>query len=213
METLLSSGYQGTVYLVEEGGQRYVLKRPSGSLLTGWLRRWMLRREHAAYQRLQGIPGIPVCAGLGPDGELKLEFVDGDSLRNAGYGLADKPVFFNALRELVLSIHAAGVAHADMKRKDNILVGKDGQPWLIDFGSAVLADSRGEGWLFRQACRMDLNAWFKIKYQFVHETPLAEDREYFRPTKAEQIARALRRLWRKISRRQQRNAAAAGQDD
>ena len=213
METLLSSGYQGTVYLVEEAGQRYVLKRPSGSLLTGWLRRAMLRREYAAYQRLQGIAGIPACAGLGPDGELKLEFIDGDSLRNAGYGLADKAVFFTALRELVQSIHAAGVAHADMKRKDNILVGRDGQPWLIDFGSAMLADESGAGWLFRQACRMDLNAWFKIKYQFVHDAPTAADREYFRPTRAESIVRALRKLWRKISRRQQRNAAAAGRDD
>ena len=153
METLLSSGYQGTVYLVEENGRRFVVKRPSGTPLTGWARRAMLKREHAAYRRLEGIPGVPACSGLGPGGELRLEFIEGESLRDAGYDLPDKAAFFARFLQLVQSIHAAGVAHADMKRKDNILVDAHGQPWLIDFGSAVLADSRGNGWAFRQARR------------------------------------------------------------
>mgnify|MGYP001821383870 CR=1 FL=1 len=210
METLLSSGYQGTVYLVEEHGRRFVIKRPSGSLLTGWARRAMLRREYAAYQRLGGIPGVPACIGLEPDGALKLEFIDGESLRHAAYELPDKAEFFARFLELVRSIHAAGVAHADMKRKDNILVDAAGQPWLIDFGSAVLANAAGRGWAFRQACRMDLNAWFKIKYQFVAGEPDAADLEYFRPTKVERWARAVRRAWRKLTRRQQRMAARRG---
>ena len=212
METLLSSGYQGTVYLVEENGRRYVVKRPSGSLLTGWARRAMLRREYAAYRRLEGIPGVPACAGLGPGGELKLDFIDGESLRDAGYELQDKATFFDRFLELVQSVHAAGVAHADMKRKDNILVDAQGQPWLIDFGSAVLADADGGGWAFRQACRMDLNAWFKIKYQFVRGEPAAADLEHFRPTTVETWARALRRAWRKLTRRQQRMAAKRGDE-
>jgi len=207
VETLLSSGYQGTVYLVEEQGRRYVIKRPTGSWLTGWARRGMLRREYEAYLRLDGIPGIPGCAGLGPDGELKLQFIEGESLRDAGYGLPDKAAFFARLLELVQSIHAAGVAHADMKRKDNILVDETGQPWLIDFGSAVLANAKGRGWAFRQACRMDLNAWFKIKYQFIPGEPENADLLHFRPTRIERWARLVRRAWRKLTRRQQRMAA------
>jgi predicted Ser/Thr protein kinase len=207
VETLLSSGYQGTVYLLEENGRRYVVKRPSGTLLSGWARRAMLRREYAAYRRLEGIPGVPACFGLGPDGELKLEFVDGESLRHAGYALPDKTAFFARFFELVQAIHAAGVAHADMKRKDNILVDDAGQPWLIDFGSAVLANADGRGWAFRQACRMDLNAWFKIKYQFLPGEPDASDLVHFRPTRVERWARAVRRAWRKLTRRQQRMAA------
>lgn len=210
METLLSSGYQGTVYLVEEDGRRFVVKRPSGSMLTGWARRAMLRREYAAYSRLDGIPGVPACAGLEADGALRLEFIDGRSLREAGHDLSDKAAFFDRLLELVKSIHAAGVAHADMKRKENILVDAAGRPWLIDFGSAVLANAQGNGWAFHQACRMDLNAWFKIKYQFIQGEPEGADLEYFRPTTVEVGARAVRRAWRKLTRRQQRMAAKRG---
>jgi len=210
VERLLSSGYQGTVYLREENGRRYVIKRPSGSLLTGWARRAMLRREYAAYRRLEGIPGVPTCLGLGADGALKLDFIDGESLRDAGHKLPDKAAFFARFLELVQSLHAAGVAPADMKPKLNMLADAAGQPWLIDFGSAVFADAQRRGWAFRQACRMDLNAWFKIKYQFVPGEPDAADRVLFRPTRVERWARALRRAWRKLTRRQQRKAAQRG---
>ncbi len=207
METLLSQGYQGTVYLVEEGDRKYVLKRPTGSWLTAWLRRRMLSREHAAYQRLAGIHGVPNCIDYLPGRELRLEFIDGESLRVAGEGLDDKLGFFEAFKELIEAIHVAGVAHADMKRKENILVDGQGRPWLIDFGAAVLADARGGGFLFEQARRTDLNAWFKLKYQFLRVEPSAEDLLLFRPTGAELVARHIRRFWRKMTRRQQRNAA------
>ncbi len=207
METLLSQGYQGTVYLVEKAGQKYVVKRPSGSWLTAWLRKRMLDREYAAYQRLAGIPGVPNCIDYLPGRELRLEFVDGESLRAAGEDLSDKLGFFERFQELIQAMHAAGVAHADMKRKENILVDARGRPWLIDFGAAVLANAAGGGFLFEQARRTDLNAWFKLKYQLLRVEPSADDLRLFQPTGAELVARRLRRFWRKLTRRQQRNAA------
>jgi hypothetical protein len=84
------------------------------------------------------------------------------------------------------------------------------QPWLIDFGSAVLTKGEGGNWLFRQACRTDLNAWFKIKYQFVRAEPVAEDLVVFNPTWIEALARMFRRAWRRLTRRQQRRAGRGG---
>ena len=107
-----------------------------------------MRREHAVYERLAGVPGIPRTYGL-VDGEfLALEYVAGPSLRAHEARLADRDAFFARLLETVNAMHAAGIAHADLKRKDNIIVGSGERPYLIDFGIAVRrGDSRiGRSW-------------------------------------------------------------------
>ena len=140
VETLLSSGYQGTVYLVEEDGLRYVVKRPGGSALTGWFRRAMLRREYAAYLRLAGVDRHSALHRSWPRGR-----VAPGTLSRAGHCVTRVTTWPTKWRSSTdcsdwsRHIHAAGVAHADLKRKDNILVDEQEQPWLIDFGSAVLA--------------------------------------------------------------------------
>jgi predicted Ser/Thr protein kinase len=169
----------------------------------------MLRREFAAYQRLAGVPGVPRCLGLRDGQELVLEFIEGRPLREARDHLADADAFFGALRDVVQAIHRAGVAHADMKRKDNILVTRDEQPFLIDFGiAAVRRDGAGPlgRYLFRQACRIDLNAWVKLKYQRSDREMSAEDALLYRPTLAERVARPVRTFWRRINGRRWRQA-------
>jgi RIO-like serine/threonine protein kinase len=41
--------------------------------------------------------------------------------------------FFPLLMELLAGIHARGVAYVDLEKPENILVGDDGRPYLIDF--------------------------------------------------------------------------------
>ena len=69
---------------------------------------------------------------------LLLEFIEGQPLRLSDNELVDRDKFFSALLVLILATHRAGVAHSDMKRKENILVGREGMPYLIDFGSAIV---------------------------------------------------------------------------
>ncbi len=96
-----------------------------------------------------------------------------------------------------------------MKRKANILVTPDERPCLIDFGTAILRDPAGgflNRFIFGQACRIDLNAWVKLKYQR-QPTPIAPaDRAYHRPTVVERVARAVRRVYRKLTARHWRKA-------
>jgi len=204
----LSRGYQGAVYLVGTGADRRVIKQAMGGSLARRLRRAMLRREHAAYARLAGIPGIPRCHGLQDDGSLVLEYLPGEAFRETVPALQGRRErFFRELRDRILAIHAAGVAHADLKRRGNLLVGTDGEPILLDFGSAVLRKA-GNGWwnrlLFHQACRMDLNAWVKLKYRRQYDLVSPEDLQYYQPTAAEAVARVVRRVWRKLSGRRLR---------
>lgn len=205
----LSRGYQGTVFLRGDGPDRRVVKQVMGGSLARRVRLAMLRREHAAYQRVTGIRGIPRCYGL-EDGSLVLEYLPGDAFRETVPALrAHRERFFLELRDMILAMHAAGVAHADLKRRGNILVSAAGDPILVDFGSAVLRRPGGGWWnrlLFHQACRMDLNAWVKLKYRREYDRLTPEDRVYYQPTAIEGIARAVRRVWRKLSGRRLRKA-------
>lgn len=205
----LNRGYQGAVYLHGSDAQPWVVKQPMGGRLALRLRKAMLRREFAAYQRLTGIPGVPLCFGLRDDGSLVLEYVAGDAYRESLPALRDRDRFFRELLSQILSVHAVGVAHADLKRRGNILVSPEGHPLLLDFGSAVRRKASGSWWnrfLFRQACRMDLNAWVKLKYRGHYATITQEDARYYQPTAIEGAARVIRRVWRKVTGRRFRKA-------
>lgn len=221
---LLSTGNQGIVYKIQadsallkdpgvdsrlHGDDFLVVKEVMGSRLSRKLRKMMLRREHDIYRSLDGIDGIPKCFGLTANDQLLLELIDGQPLRLSQNELQNRDLFFAALRDLILAMHAAGVAHMDLKRKENILVTPDGLPALIDFGSAIkLKKNSGilNRWLFELACRIDLNAWVKHKYLGRYSDIAADDKQYFRPTLVERSARIVRRIWRKMTGRQRRKA-------
>ena len=205
----LSRGYQGAVFVRGTGADRRVVKQAMGGRLARRLRVAMLRREYTAYGRVAGIPGIPRCFGLEQDGSLVLEYVPGEAYRETVPALKDRERFFRQLKEQILALHAAGVAHADLKRRGNILISPDGEPILLDFGSAVLQKPGGGWWnrfLFRQACRMDLNAWVKSKYRRRYDQLAPEDQQYYQPTALEDVARVIRRVWRKVTGRRFRKA-------
>lgn len=221
---LLSIGNQGVVYKIQADSAFFndpdiavgpiddeylVVKEVMGSPISRKLRRLMIRREHEIYRLLAGIDGIPRCFGLTSRDQLLLEFIDGRPLRLSADELPDRDLFFAELRDLIVAMHGAGVAHFDLKRKENILVTSDGDPALIDFGSAVVLkkdSSVWNRWLFELACRIDLNAWIKHKYLGRYSEISVEDMPFFRPTLVERLARIVRRTWRKTTGRQRRKA-------
>jgi len=209
---LLSAGYQGVVYKVDAGAEYpgvdyLIIKQPMGSVPARWFRRRMIRREYRVYLRLAGMGGIPKCFGLADGDRLLLEFIEGHPLKLASGELKDRELFFDALLKLLQASHLAGVAHADLKRKENILVTPAGLPYLIDFGSAVTCAEDSNflrRWLFHQACQIDLNAWIKHKYLGQYDEISSADAPYYQPTLIERTVRPLRRIWRKVTARQWR---------
>lgn len=201
----LGRGYQGAVYVEGAGERRVVVKEPIGRGVARRLRVWMLAREHRAYQRIGGIDGIPRCLGQRPDGSLVLAYVEAEPFRETAATLRDRDAYFAGLLAVILACHRAGVAHGDLKRRGNVLIDAAGRPWVLDFGTAVLRGQRA-GWLFRQACRMDLNAWIKLKYRRAYDAVTVADAPYYRPTWLETGARAVRRVFRKLTARRWRKA-------
>ena len=211
---LLSSGYQGSAYLYESGPTKLVIKQAAGGLLTGWFHRLMLRREAHIYQLLGDLPGVPHSPGMLDDTYLLLEFIDGESMKEARHGLSDPPAFYDRLREIISSFHALGIAHGDLKRKDNVLVTPDECPVVIDFGTAVTRDrSLFDRLVFRLVRRFDYNAWIKNKYDGDYDAITAEDLRWYRPTIVENTFRQLRRFWRTITFRQARKRRRGSREE
>jgi predicted Ser/Thr protein kinase len=210
--TKLGSGYQASAHLYRTSAGDIVVKQPHGSgpLRSVWRR--LLRREHFVYTRLEGIAGIPRSFGLVAGG-LTLEYVPGPSLREHEARLADREAFFTRLLATIKAMHAAGVAHGDLKRKDNVIVAEGERPYLIDFGIAVRR-SAGNGWfnrvVFEHVRQMDLNAWVKLKYgrridpEAEPGVLSAEDAALYRPLLSERLARAVRVPWQAITLRRPR---------
>jgi serine/threonine protein kinase len=202
---LLSAGYQGSAYLYEENDIRLVVKEAGGGLLLGWFHRLMLRREAKIYGLLRDVEGVPHSPAFIDRRYLVLEFVDGRSLKDERHDLQDKQVFYKKLHKIISDFHAAGVAHGDLKRKDNVLVDLNEQPHVIDFGAAVMRDGNWfDRIMFPLIVRFDFNAWVKVKYDRDFSAISAEDQRWYQPSAVENIFRVLRRFWRTVTFRQAR---------
>lgn len=199
----LGSGYQASTYLYRGPGGEFVIKEALGSTLRRRVSEASIRREHQIYSKLSGVPGIPRCFGLLDGKYLILEYVPGDSYRRLEHDLDDRERFFARLLRTVNGMHEAGVAHGDLKRKDNILVGPNQEPYVIDFGIAIMADNR-KGFVFETIRQADRNAWIKHKYQGRMGSLSAEDAEIYRPMVLETVARSIRVFWQKLTLRRWR---------
>lgn len=114
------------------------------SLPMAWLGRFLGQREMRLYACAQGLPGIPRL--IGPvDGTGFLHvYVPGHPLRRRE-PVADH--FFDQLTALVGALHERHIAYVDLNKRENILVGDDGRPALIDFQISLLLPPVGwRGW-------------------------------------------------------------------
>ena len=199
---IYSHGYQGQTYLFESKRQRFIIKVPSGWGLAKLIRRWMLRNEYRVYTQLSGLKGIPVCYGFINRRYLVLEFIGGTPIRWAR--IADPRRFFESLLSLIKDMHNLGVAHTDLKKKDNILVVDGRIPYVVDFGVAVVRNSGFapiNHYLYKLAKKFDYNAWAKLKYRRKLKYISEQDRQYYDRTFVEKASRRIKRMYRSVKSR------------
>lgn len=108
----------------------------------GWLMRWFgarqLQRERRALRRLAGLPGIPVDLGEVPPCGLLLESMAGEAITRWRRRTREEiEPMVGRLARLVDAIHDRGVAHLDLRKRDNVLVAADGTLSVIDFNASV----------------------------------------------------------------------------
>lgn len=128
-----TSLYQGKCGLVIVKFNR---QQRIGIISMRWLGYWLARHESTLLSRLRDLPNVPNL--MGP------VFVDGMLARHAvarvfvaGHPLGSKEMlpqsFFDQLQEIIHGVHQRRIAYMDLHKRENVIVGDDGQPHLIDF--------------------------------------------------------------------------------
>lgn len=120
-----------------EKGVRYVLKLSDFRFIFGWLLRplafFFSRREYRIYKQLTEITGIPE---LGPKYGLRgyfHRFVEGKTLYELSKTETLPDNFFSELKRIIDEIHKKRIFYLDLNKLGNIIVSRDGLPYLIDF--------------------------------------------------------------------------------
>ena len=165
------------------GGRQAVLKvqrtYPLYGLPLKWLGKLVAGHEIRVFRKLQGVRGVPGFLGaVGETGFLH-EFVPGTDLH------ADSPLtaeFFGELETLMRALHDRHVAYVDSNKRENILYGADGRPWLIDFQiSFDLKKGERDNFLakfiFRRLVRADWYHFYKHKTRLLPAACSPEDFE------------------------------------
>jgi hypothetical protein len=113
-----------------------------------WLGRRLALREAWVLTRLAGHPGMPsaagpiTLAGRPLDHAVAHHYIEGHPLTSR------EPVgeeFFPQLRRLLDALHALDIAYVDLAKRENIIVGDDGRPYLIDYQISVWLPAAGPG--------------------------------------------------------------------
>lgn len=110
------------------------------SLPMAWIGKLLTRQEIRIFQQAADVPGVPRLLGrVGSNGLLR-SFIPGHPL---GRRETVSDTFFAELFALVQTLHARHVALVDLNKRQNILLGEDGRPYLIDFQISLHLPPRG----------------------------------------------------------------------
>lgn len=153
-KTIKHDFFAATGFYASDDGRQAVVKMSRTEDFAGipllWLGRWLCRREIRFYQRLSDLPNVPRLLGAVGQTGFAHEFVPGRPLSK------DHPPpdgFFDQLIALLRELHRRNIAYVDTNKPQNILLGDDGRPHLIDFQISYDLHDLGNWWLSRMILR------------------------------------------------------------
>jgi len=201
------SSTRPTLWLIEENGLRAVVKdfSSNGFLYRNFIGRFLIWREGKAYRRLEGLKGVPTLYRTIDGLALVMQEISGKDLEVLERKTKLSDSFFSDLQALVEGVHKRGLAHCDLKRAPNILLGHDGKPYIVDW-SASIAKREFNFYplnlIYNRFIQDDLNAIVKVKIKYCPEgiSP-DEKRQYSRRSKTENLIRSIRNKARHILQR------------
>ena len=134
-----ASNTRPVIRIIEKNGVRAVVKDFSGNrfLFRNTVGRFLIWREAKAYGKLHDLKGVPRFYGVIEGLALAVEEIEGRSMENLEKEMRLPHTFFQSMEILVEAFHRRGVAHCDLKRAPNTLVGSDGMPYIVDWAASI----------------------------------------------------------------------------
>jgi hypothetical protein len=145
-------------------------QQPIAFIPMSWLGRYLARKESRLLQRFAALGTVPRCCGpVSAGGEVlpnavAHDFVPGHPLQEV------EPVsdeFFYDLKRTLEAVHEVNVAYVDLHKREIVVVGEDGRPYLIDFQICYELPRRWPlnnfftRWLLRLLQQSDVYHWQK----------------------------------------------------
>ncbi len=165
--------FAATGYYDDAAGRRIVLKVARivdcAGLPMKWVGKWLCRREMRFYTRLSDLPYVPALLGKWSETGFIHEYVPGRPLSR------ENPVpdrFFDRLNDLFDQLHRRQIAYVDANKPQNILLGDDGLPHLIDFQIS---------WDLHELGNHAFNRWWLSKLQREDLAHLLKHKKRLRP--------------------------------
>jgi RIO-like serine/threonine protein kinase len=185
------------IWQIEENGVKAIVK--DFSLNSFWFRniigRFLVWREKKAYKRLEGFSGVPALFSSIRGIALVIEEIQGADIGSINIKNLDEK-FFRDLENLIDRIHDRGIVHCDLKRAPNIMIGNDGNIYIIDWAASI---SKSEfnffplNLIYKRFVQDDLNAIIKIRLKWQPDSVNPEEKlRYTERSLAERIIRAIR---------------------
>ena len=167
-------GVDGGSVIVKDFAPRARWIRPLGRL--------QIRREVNAYRWLEGLPGIPAFIGRIDALALAIERIEGQRLAFAAPDRDSALRHISELRGILDSIHARGVAHNDLRGRENVLLRADGGLAVLDFAGSIRLRPGGiiHKLFFRWLTLADEAAFLKWKGMLAPGTYTKEDEAFLR---------------------------------
>lgn len=194
-EYVLAQVYKNDFFAVtaryDSSGGSVVLKANRQSPVLGiplrWIGRWLAGHEASAFSRLAGVEGIPLFLGRWKDTGIIHAFIPGHAMRK-GERVPDG--FHPRLAAIVAEIHQRRMAYVDLEKCENVLVGDDGNPYLIDFQIAFY-------WPWRWGENAWPVRWLRRRFQEADRYHLVKLQRRTRPDQLppEQLAASYHRPW------------------
>ncbi len=119
--------------------------QPLFGIPLSWLGRVLAARESRALHQLAHVRDVPAPSGpIEADGRRLSNAVAHEFLEGHPLGVDERvdDDFFPRLQSLLSEIHRCGMAYVDLHKRENVLVGIDGRPNLIDFQISLQSSGR-----------------------------------------------------------------------
>jgi len=172
------------IWILEQDGVRAIVKDFSlnGFLFRNIIGRFLVWREKKAYERLKGVMGVPTFYRVIEGLALVIEEIPGKNIESMETVVNLPNTFFEDLQVLVEAIHERGLAHCDLKRAPNIILGDDGKPYILDWAASISNKEFGFfplSLIYERFIHDDLNAIIKIRLKHHPEEVSPEEKNRY----------------------------------
>lgn len=137
--------------------------------------RALIAWEAFIYGRLSGLCGIPTLIERPDPYTIMTTFMGGENLRETPSRL--NAAYFEKMAGIIEAMHAHGVIHLDLRNRRNYGCDGHGEPYLVDFASALYIP--WDGTLRKLMARLDWLGFVKVKAKLAPELLSGRERRRY----------------------------------